>query len=124
MVLLAGAVMMVVGSGAYVLGQKWAPIIFAIGVAGFVAMQFLQAYEGDNPTIRRLRGIMTVSHLLFVFSALLMFANLDNLLGLPWPVYVRYVHNNWVVVLLVAAILQLYSSHRISNELDKEAKKT
>ena len=37
--------------------------------------------------------------------------------------YLQYVRNNWVVTLLVAAILQLYSTHRISRELDKEAKK-
>ena len=37
--------------------------------------------------------------------------------------YLTYIHNNWVVLLLVAAMLELYSTHRISNELDKEAKK-
>jgi hypothetical protein len=29
-----------------------------------------------------------------------------------------------VVVLLVAAVLQLYAGHRIANEIEKEAKKT
>ena len=33
--------------------------------------------------------------------------------------YVKYIHNNWVVTLLVAAVLQLYSTHRISSELQK-----
>jgi hypothetical protein len=52
-----------------------------------------------------------------------MFANRGNFLGLQYVAYVKYVHNNWIVVLLVAAILQLYASHRISNELEKDAKK-
>jgi uncharacterized membrane protein SpoIIM required for sporulation len=29
----------------------------------------------------------------------------------------------WVVLLLVAAILEVYTTHRISHELEKEAKK-
>ena len=37
--------------------------------------------------------------------------------------YVTYVHNNWVVLLLVAAIIEIYTTHRISHELGKEAKK-
>lgn len=38
--------------------------------------------------------------------------------------YAQYVvHNNWVLVLFVAALLELYTMHRISNELAKEAKK-
>lgn len=36
--------------------------------------------------------------------------------------YVTYVHNNWVLLLLVAAMLEIYTTHRISSELAKEAK--
>ena len=52
-----------------------------------------------------------------------MFANQSNFLGLDHFSYIKYIHNNWVIVLLVAAVLQLYSSHRIGHELEKEAKK-
>jgi hypothetical protein len=55
-------------------------------------------------------------------AALLMIANQSNFLGLDMLSYIKYVHNNWVVALLLAAILQLYASHRIANELEKEAK--
>ena len=51
-----------------------------------------------------------------------MFANQQNFLGLDQLSYIKYVHNNWVVVLLVAAVLQLYTSHRIANELEKDTK--
>jgi hypothetical protein len=60
---------------------------------------------------------------LFLFAALLMFASQDNPLKLDQITYVQYVYQKWVVVLLIAAILQLYSLHRISTELEKEAKK-
>ena len=34
--------------------------------------------------------------------------------------YLTYVYNKWVVFLLIAAILELYTAHRISNELKKQ----
>ena len=41
MILLLGAVMMVVGSGANLFMQAWAPWVFAMGVIAFVLMQRL-----------------------------------------------------------------------------------
>lgn len=123
MIFLLGAVLMVVGSAANVLAQGWAPYVFAVGALAFVLMQLKQGYDGSSITIRRLRRIMVVSDMCFLLAALLMFANDNNFIGLRWDLYVTYVHNNWVVALLVAAILQLYSTHRIGREMEKEAKK-
>ncbi|MBR4364125.1 MAG: hypothetical protein IKP33_04255 [Prevotella sp.] len=122
-VYLLGAVMMVIGSGGYVLLWQVAPVIYAVGALCFVAMQWVQRYEGTSFVIRRLRRMMIMSDFLFLLAALLMFANQSNFLGLDHFSYIKYIHNNWVVVLLVAAVLQLYSSHRIGHELEKEAKK-
>ena len=118
--LLLGGLLMVVGAGASMFLQSWASYVFAPGALLFVAMQLRQRYEGNNFTIRRLRHIMIISDLLFLVAALLMFANQSNFLRLDYLSYIKYVHNNWIVVLLVAAILQLYSSHRIANELEKD----
>ncbi len=122
--LVIGALLMVIGSGANVFIQPWAAYAFAVGTLAFVLMQLKQGYDGSNVTIRRLRRIVVVSDMLFLLSAALMFANKSNFLGLSALDYAQYVHNNWVVVLLVAAILQLYTSHRIGKELEKEAKKS
>ena len=122
-IFLLGAVLMVVGSGARVFALPWSPYVFAMGVIAFVLMQLKQKYEGDSLTIRRLRNITVVSDFFFLLAALLMFADMNNLFGLPLLFYVQYVHNNWVVALLVAAVLQLYSTHRIGRELEKEEKK-
>ena len=122
-VMLLGGLLMVVGSGASLFLQSWAPYVFAPGALMFVAMQMRQRYDGDNFNIRRLRRMMLLSDALFLLAGLLMFANRGNFLGLNYLSYIKYVHNNWIVVLLVAAILQLYTSHRIANELEKEAKK-
>lgn len=122
-IFLAGAVLMVVGSAANIFMATWAPYVFATGSLAFVLMQLKQRYEGRNITIQRLRHIMIVSDMLFLVSALLMFANQRNIFGLDALTYLKYIHNNWVVTLLVAAILQLYTTHRISSELEKETEK-
>ena len=118
--LLIGGLLMVIGSGASLFRQSWAPYVFAPGALFFAAMQMRQSYEGTNFTIRRLRRIMLISDVLFLIAALMMFANQANFLGLNFLIYIKYVHNNWIIVLLLAAVLQLYTSHRIANELEKE----
>ena len=123
MTMLLGGLLMVVGSGAFVFMQSWAPYVFVAGSVAFVFMQLRQKYEGDNLAVRRLRHILLLSDVLFLAAGFLMIANQSNFLHLDLLTYIKYVHNNWVVVLLVAAILQLYASHRIANEMEKEAKK-
>lgn len=122
LLLLSGGLLMVIGSGASIFLQSWAPYVFAPGALLFAAIQMRQTYEGKNITIRRLRRIMLISDVLFLIAALMMFANQANFLGMDFLLYIKYVHNNWIVILLVAAILQLYTSHRIANELEKERK--
>lgn len=118
-ILLFGAVMMVIGSGANIFAQPWAPYVFGMGTVGYVLMQLKQKYEGSNVAIKRLRRMVIISDVCLLLAALMMFANMDNLFRLDAVTYIKYVHNNWVVVLLVAAMLQLYTSHRISKEILK-----
>lgn len=119
-ILLVGAVMMVIGSGANIFAQSWAPYVFGMGTVGFVLMQLKQKYEGTNVALKRLRRMVIISDACLLLAAVMMFANMDNLFGLDAITYIKYVHNNWVVVLLVAAMLQLYTSHRISKEILKD----
>ena len=120
-VFLAGALLMVIGAGTSLLAWKGAPFVFAVGSLAFVSMQFLQRYEGNNFVIRRLRRMMILSDVLFLLSALLMFVSMGNVFGLSHIDYITYIYNKWVLTLLIAAILQLYSTHRIDSELAKEA---
>ena len=119
-ILVIGAVMMVIGSGANLFAQSWAPYVFAMGTIGFVLMQLKQKYDGDNVAIKRLRRMVIISDVCLLLAAVMMFANMDNLFRLDAITYIKYVHNNWVVVLMVAALLQLYTSHRISKEMLKD----
>jgi hypothetical protein len=122
-IFLAGALLMVVGAGTSLLQWSLAPYVFAVGALGFTTMQMLQRYEGTNFVIRRLRRIMLLSDVMFLVSAVLMFASQGNMFHLSQITYLQYVYNKWVVTLLIAAILQLYTTHRIGNELEREAKK-
>lgn len=122
-IFLAGALLMVVGAGASLLQWSLAPYVFAVGALGFTTMQMLQRYEGTNFVIRRLRRIMLLSDVMFLVSAVLVFASQGNMFHLSQITYLQYVYNKWVVTLLIAAILQLYTTHRIGNELEREAKK-
>ena len=116
--LLAGGMLMVVGAGASLFLHAFAP-----GALLYAAMQMQQRYDGTNITVRRLRRIMLISDVLFLLAGLMMLANNSNFLGLDFLVYLQYVHNNWIVLVLLGAILQLYTTHRIAHELEKEAKK-
>ncbi len=111
-IFLFGGILMAVGAGTTLLGWASAPYVYALGALGFASMQMLQRYEGSNFTIRRLRRMMLISDVLFLVAAVLMFANKSNILGLSYITYIEYVYNKWVVVLLIAALLQLYSAKK------------
>ncbi len=118
-----GGILMVLGAGLSMFLWAGAPYVFAVGAVLFTSMQMMQRYEGDNFTIRRLRRIMLLSDLLFLVSAFLMFASKGNVFGISQITYVQYVYNKWIGTLILAAILQVYTVHRIDHELRKEAKK-
>ena len=105
LVFVIGALLMVVGAGTSLLEWGSSPYIYSIGAIAFVSMQLQQRYEGPNFVIRRLRRIMIMSDICFLLAAVLMFANMGNVFGLSQITYVEYVYNKWVIVLLVAAIL-------------------
>lgn len=118
-----GAVLMVAGVVAALFWPQGAPYLFAVGAMSYTSMQMLQRYDDSNFIIRRLRRIMLISDVLLLLTAVLMIAGSGNPLGMGWISYLSLVRNNWVVVLLIAAVLQLYTTLRISSELEKEAKK-
>lgn len=139
-IFLFGAIMMVVGAFCNVLsvtslfagvldpdtGRKVGACIFTIGSLCFASMQIMQSYEGSDFVIRRLRRMQIIGDLLFILSAAFM---MENAFGFFCPAesdsmdyklfYLQYINNNWVVVLLIAAILEVYTTHRIANVIKK-----
>lgn len=115
-----GAILMVVGAVAGIMRQSFSPYIFSVGALAYVSVQLLQRYEGTSLAVKRLRRIMIVSDVLLLLTGLLMMAGQGNPLGLEWATYLSLVRGNWVIVLLIAAVIQLYTVMRISSELEKE----
>ena len=122
-ILAIGALLMLAGAALGMTAKTIAPWLFAVGALAYTAMQLQQSYEGDNITIRRLRSIMLLSDVLLIIVAALMFADHGNPFQLEYLTWLNYIHNNWVVLLLIAAVMQLYTVLRIDNELKQEAKK-
>lgn len=120
-ILMVGGLMMVAGAIMALFKSMAAPFVFIPGVVMFVSMQMLQRYDGQNINIRRLRRFVLFSDVLLMASAFLMYASFGNPFNIDWITYVQYIGNNWVVVLLIAALLQLFTSYRIGKELEKES---
>ncbi len=131
-VFLLGAVLMVAGVALrFFEVEKLAPWIFLIGATCFSTMQLRQRYEGTDFTLRRLRRIMIAGDICFMLAAVMFVENTYGFLISSfisfWPengyiYYMQYIHNNWVVLLLTASVLELYSTHRIEHVLRKGAK--
>lgn len=127
---LAGSILMVAGAAAFVLmwHREVACWVFLAGAVLFAVIQSMQLYEGGNATIRRLKNIQNVANLFFVLAGILMVDTCHHFL-LPlfrsggsdgYYTYIEYVYNKWVVLLLVAAILEVYATFRISSEMGRE----
>ena len=105
------------------LGHKISACVFALGAMGFSGMQLLQKYLGNDFVIRRLRRMQILGDIFFLVAAVLVIEN-SFLLAFPYfansssgtyAFYLQYIHNNWVVFLLMAVILEVYTTHRIDS---------
>lgn len=100
-----GAVLLLVGAMLQITRWELSSILYMIGAVMFAYVQVMTRYEGKNLIVRRLRRQQILGAVLLVFAGVLMFVT--N-------------HNEWVLCLTVAAILELYTAFRIPSELEKE----
>ena len=122
---LIGGALMVVGAGCYafLVAQQVVCWVYLVGALIFASMQVNQTYEGKSTTIKRLKRIMTTADIFFVLSGLLMVDSAYMFLRDSFSdtvTYLNLIYNKWVLMLLVAAILEMYTMHRIGSELKKE----
>lgn len=124
-----GGFTMTIGAGLYAffLYQKFSCWLMLLGAIIFVSMQIRQKYLGTSVTIHRLRKIMFLSHACFLLAGVLIVEDAYNFIKPffsssieSYNLYVTIFYHNWVVLLLIAAILEAYSIHRISTELTKK----
>ncbi|MBQ6064389.1 MAG: hypothetical protein IJK42_11000 [Prevotella sp.] len=127
---LIGGLLMVIGVGCFVFlwQQRVVCWLFLAGATLFSVVQMMQSYEGESFTVRRLKRIQDLAGILFILSGVLMADTAYRFL-LPlfmyhgdagYYEYMSYVYNKWVVILLIAVFLEVYTTHRISAELKKE----
>lgn len=100
-----GAVLLLVGAMLQITRWELSPILYTIGAMMFAYVQVMSRYEGKNLIVRRLCRQQILGAVLLVFAGVLMFVTK---------------HNEWVLCLTVAAILELYTAFRIPSELEKE----
>ena len=124
-----GGIMMATGAGLYAffLYQPATCWLMLAGAIAFSLMQSRQQYLGTSLTIRRLRKIMTLAGCGFVLAGLFMVEDSYQFLRSTFSnsldgynSYIRIFHHNWVIILLISAIVEMYTTHRISYELKKE----
>ena len=128
----AGGLMMALGTGLYAffIKQDIACIVMLVGAIGFATMQMRQQYLGTNIAIRRLRRIMVLADVGFILAGLFMVEDCYHFLR-PlfsgsldgYSSYVSIFHHNWVILLLLSSVIEMYTTHRISYELKKESDK-
>ena len=102
---MTGAGLLLVGAMLQITRWELAPVLYTIGAVLFAYVQVMSRYEGKNLIIRRLRRQQILAAVLLVFAGVLMFVTR---------------HNEWVLCLTIAAILELYTAFRIPSELEKE----
>ena len=100
-----GAVLLLVGAMLQITRWELSPYIYIVGAVMFAYVQVMSRYEGQNLIVRRLRRQQVLGAVLLVFAGVLMFVTR---------------HNEWVLCLSAAAVLQLYTAFRIPSELEKE----
>ena len=101
-----------------------APWAFLAGTVVYVLVQRLQAEKSASPTVNRLLSIRFLSGICFIVSGLFMVEQYNGFLKPvvvsdinSYMLYMQIVHNNWVVMLLIGSLLQLYTSYRLSAEI-------
>ncbi len=124
-IMLIGGILMVAGTGCYVFlfQQPIACWVALVGALAFSLVQMCQRYDGSDFVIRRLRRIMIFADVLFVVAGLMM---VESCYGFLRPMfsdqhtYFTWIYNKWIIALLVAALLEIYTTHRIDHELRKK----
>ena len=101
----AGAVLLLVGAMMQITRWELSPFLYTIGAILFAYTQVMNGYDGKNLIIRRLRRQQILGATLLVFAGVLMFITR---------------HNEWVLCLSAAAVIQLYTAFRIPSEMEKE----
>jgi multisubunit Na+/H+ antiporter MnhG subunit len=103
---MVGAIVLLVGVALQTTHWAFAPYIYIVGAVVFSYVQVVHdRYEGSNFIIKRLRRQQIFGAIALMLAGVMMFT---------------MHHNEWIVCLTIAAVLELYTAFRIPSELEKE----
>ena len=120
--MMAGGIVLLAGAALKITGLQIATYLYVSGVLVFAAGQFMDRYDGDSIVIKRLRGQQILGSVFLILSALSMLAVrwrpqivMDSDFGgrLRPLILAMTAPNNWIVLMCIAAVFELYSSIRI-----------
>ncbi len=100
------AILILLAAIIYYFQPEIAKYLLIVGAVGYTAITFTTPYPGKSFRGKRLFNIVVLAAILMCVSAYLMFVNITG----------------WVVTILIAAILTLYSTIAMSMEYKKEQK--
>ena len=100
-----GAVMALTGAAVYITGWVLSPYIYTVGAVLVAIAQIFSPIHSENVLIRRLRRQQLLGAMLLIMTGVMM---------LLWH------HNEWIICLTIAALLELYTAFRIPHEEAKE----
>ena len=101
---MCGMVLALVGAAIYITHWPYAPYMFIVGSVAAAISQIFSQPQVENITLKRLYRQQMFGALFLVLTGILML----------------YTHGNeWIVCLLIAAIIQLYTAFRIPQEEKK-----
>lgn len=103
----AGAFALLAGLVMRMFLPEYYAMVYICGAALFVVTQFLLRPRYDNPVMRRLVAQQQLAGLLLLGAGVLMFTHYSN---------------EWIVVLLCATIMEVYTVFRLSYEEAKQNK--
>lgn len=106
-IFITGALLILSGAAVMVTQWAYAPYLYSAGALMVAAVQFMDSYEGSDITMKRLRKQQVFGAILLLLTGVFMFTTR---------------HNEWVVCLTIAAILELYAAFRMSHLEGKEKK--
>lgn len=110
-----GAILMLAGAAAFMFQHVLAFWLYVIGCLGFCCMQALAGYEGRDLAVKRLRRQQLMGCVFFFLAAVCMSMQVFH-----WG---RYMRNEWVVMLTIGCVLELYTSWRLPSVLSHSGKK-
>lgn len=99
------AVAVLFSSALYIVQPFYMRYIFAVGAAGMAVSRLALRYEGGNLRLRRLYRLQKFAPLMIVGASYFMFKD---------PI-----HNQWIPLLLIAALIELYTSFIIGKTESK-----